>query len=83
MTYQPIEVPNGKYEFVGSVPVELVFEKENGEPLSEQEKKELCTANIPELVMKKNGIKKRIFETLEEAEKASEELEQSLQYQED
>jgi hypothetical protein len=63
--------PSGKYGFVGRVPSDLAYVKEDGTTPTEQECQEVAQASFRAMVCKRLGIKTRVFETEEAAREAA------------
>jgi hypothetical protein len=63
--------PSGKYGFVGRVPSDLAYIKEDGTTPTEDECKEVAQASFRAMVCKRLGIKTRVFETEQAARDAA------------
>jgi hypothetical protein len=69
-----LENPNKTFSFVGNVPADLAYIKEDGSKLTDDEIKQLHHAQSPGMVMKSLKIKNRVFKTKEEALQAAKKL---------
>lgn len=66
-----IRYPSGKYGFVGRVPADLAYVKQDGTTPTPEECKEIAQSGFPGMVCKKLGIKARGFETEQAARDAA------------
>jgi len=62
-----IKYPSGKYGFVGRVPAVLAYIHDDGTCPTNSECKDIHEAGRPALVLKRYGIKTRVFDTEQEA----------------
>jgi hypothetical protein len=67
-----IKNPNNRFMFVGNVPFELGYKKNDGSTLTEDDKKALSI--FPSVAMKTRGISNVSFESANEAEEKALEL---------
>lgn len=63
--------PSGKYGFVGRVPADLAYVKQDGSTPTEDECREVAQASFRAMVCKRLGIKTRVFETEQQARDAA------------
>ena len=63
-----IQYPNGKFGFVGSVPVEFAYVHKEGYEITPSEARELATSSNPAMTAKRCGITTRAFNTRQEAQ---------------
>lgn len=66
-----IKYPSGKYGFVGRVPTDLAYIKQDGSTPTEDECKEIARSSFPAMVCKRLCIKTRVFETEQAARDAA------------